>query len=137
VLGRVDEFFEVHRWEPGVIGKPQTQKPWFTPEYVQWLKTVPPRVWVADPAAQKDIGYPRAMELPWRDLVKKYGHYCWTSTVSYMTAMAIDKIQAARAAGDNSSRTRSASGASTWRRTRSCTRTSARRRSSSSRSWSA
>jgi hypothetical protein len=105
VLGRVDEFFEVHRWEPGVIGKPQTQKPWFTPEYVQWLKTVPPRVWVADPAAQKDIGYPRAMELPWQDLVKKYGHYCWTSTVSYMTAMAIDKIQAARAAGDNSPHT--------------------------------
>lgn len=98
VLARVDEFFEIHRWEPGIVGKPQTQKPWFTPEYVQWLKTFPPRVWVVDPDAQKDIGYPRAQMLPWPDLVKKYGNYFWTSTLAYMTCMAIDRIQAARAA---------------------------------------
>lgn len=96
-LTRIDEFFEVHRWEPGVVGKPETQKPWFSPEYVQWLKTVPPTVWVSDPDALKDIGAPRAKPLPWMDLCEKYGHYVWTSTVSYMLAMAIDRIMAARA----------------------------------------
>lgn len=94
-LSRVDEFFEVHRWEPGVIGKPNTQKPWFSPEYVAWMK-MQKRVWVADPDAMRDM--PNAVELPWRDLVKKYGHYCWTSSVAYMLAMAIEKIIAARAA---------------------------------------
>lgn len=104
-LARIDQFFEIHRWEPGVIGKPETQKPWFTPEYVQWLKSVPPVVWVADPDALKDIGA-RAKPLPWQDLIEKYGHYIWTSTVSYMLAMAIDKIMAARAGRDASSNER-------------------------------
>lgn len=98
VLARVDEFFEIHRWEPGVIGKGATQKPWFTPEYVQWLKTFPPKIWVADPQAQRDLGgYPRVMMLPWQDLVKKYGHYLWTSTLAYMACMAIDRIMESRA----------------------------------------
>lgn len=92
-LSRVDEFFEVHRWEPGVVGKPQTQKPWFSPEYVAWIKQQK-RVWVADPEALKDC--PNAVELPWRELVKKYGHYCWTSSVAYMLAMAIEKVIEAR-----------------------------------------
>lgn len=94
-LSRVNEFWEIHRWEPGVVGKPQTQKPWFTPEYVQWLRGLP-RVWVADEDALKDL--PSAQLLPWKELVTRYGHYCWTSSIAYMTAMAIDKIQAARAA---------------------------------------
>jgi hypothetical protein len=92
---RVTEFWEVHRWEPGVIGKAGTQKPWFTPEYVAWLK-MQPVVWVADPAAAQEI--PGARMLPWQTLVQKYGHYVWTSSVAYMLAMAIDKITAARAA---------------------------------------
>lgn len=96
-LGRVTEFWEIHRWEPGVVGKPATQKPWFTPEYVAWLKQQP-RVWVTDPLALADI--PNAKLLPWQELEQKYGSYCWTSSIAYMTAMAIDKIQAARAAGD-------------------------------------
>lgn len=94
-LNRVDEFWEVHRWEPGVIGKAATQKPWFTPEYVEWLKRQP-CVWVADPAALRDL--PNGRELPWRQLVEKYGHYCWTSSIAYMSAMAIEKILAARGA---------------------------------------
>jgi hypothetical protein len=92
-LGRCDEFFEVHRWEPGVIGKAATQKAWFTPEYVAWMR-LQKRVWVADTDALKDL--PNAAELPWRALVTQYGHYCWTSTISYMLAMAINKIVAAR-----------------------------------------
>jgi hypothetical protein len=30
-LSRITQFWEVHRWEPGLIGKPTTQKPWFSP----------------------------------------------------------------------------------------------------------
>lgn len=93
-LGRVDEFWEVHRWEPGVIGKPNTQRPWFTPEYVAWLKSVPPILHVADPVMLKDC--PNAVLVPIEDLEKRYGSYVWTSSVSYMIAMAIDKIQADR-----------------------------------------
>lgn len=96
-LARIDEFWEIHRWEPGVVGRPGTQKPWFTPEYVQWLGTVPPVLWLADPDAL--AANPRnGRELPWRDLVSRYGHYVWTSTIAYMLAMAIDRIKAARAA---------------------------------------
>lgn len=94
VLARVDEFWEVHRWEPGKVGQPGTQKPWFTPEYIQWLKTVPPVLHVADPDALKDC--PNAVRVPIEDLESRYGSYVWTSSVSYMTAMAIDKIQAER-----------------------------------------
>ena len=64
--GRVDEWWEVHRWEPGVIGKPETQKPWFTPEYVMWLRQQPV-VWVSDPEALKSL--PNAKELPWNCLL--------------------------------------------------------------------
>jgi hypothetical protein len=94
-LSRISEFWEVHRWEPGVVGKPQTQKPWFTPEYVQWLRTVPPVVWVGDEEALKDL--PNAKMLPVEQLLEKYGHYIWTSSIAYMLAMAIEKILAARA----------------------------------------
>lgn len=93
-LARVDEFWEVHRWEPGVIGKPQTQKPWFSPEYVMWLRQRP-LVWVSDEDAMRDL--PNAKLLPWQDLVDKYGHYVWTSSIAYMLAMAIERILAARA----------------------------------------
>lgn len=93
-LSRVDAFYEVHRWEPGIIGRADTQKPWFSPEYVMWMKTVPPVVWVSDQDALRDL--PNAKMLPWQELVAKYGHYLWTSSIAYMLAMAIDKIEAAR-----------------------------------------
>lgn len=95
VLTRVDEFWELHRWEPGKVGKPETQKPWFSPEYVQWLKTVPPKLWVADPAAAKDC--PNAELFPIESYVNVFGHYCWTSSVAYMLARAIIEIEQARA----------------------------------------
>ena len=94
-LGRIDEFWEVHRWEPGVVGKAATQKPWFTPEYVQWLGSVPPVLWVSDPDALRANPNNGKM-LPIRDLVAKFGSYCWTSSVAYMAAQAIDRIQGER-----------------------------------------
>ena len=49
---RADAWFELHRWEPGVVGKPETQKPWFSPEYVLWMAQREPNrcpVWMAEP----------------------------------------------------------------------------------------
>src|SRR6185369_4436947 len=33
-----DAYFELHRWEPPTIGDPTRQVPWFSPEYVQFLR---------------------------------------------------------------------------------------------------
>lgn len=83
-------WFELHRWEPGIVGKAATQKPWFTPEYVQWMKQLPPYVslWMND--AHRDV--PNAKRLPIEDIMKKYGTYFLTSSVSIMLVCAIDDI---------------------------------------------
>lgn len=87
VLPRCDEFFELHRWEPGVIGKADTQVPWFSPEYVAWIKQQPV-VWVAMPVQE----IPNHRVLPWEALIAKYGSYFFTSSLSWMMAMAIERI---------------------------------------------
>lgn len=89
---RTEEWFEIHRWEPGVIGKPHTQKPWFSPEYVAWMAKHP-KVWVIK--ATPDL--PNCVELPVEQLMKKYGCYWFTSTIAWMLAMAIDRILENRA----------------------------------------
>ncbi|HEX6992368.1 MAG TPA: hypothetical protein VF151_10800 [Gemmatimonadales bacterium] len=89
-VGRVNAWFELHRWEPGHVGKPGTQKPWFSPEYVQWMKMIaaPANVWMAE--HHPDI--PQSKALPIDDLRSKYGSYFLTSSISIMFACAIDDI---------------------------------------------
>lgn len=89
---RADEWFELHRWEPGEIGKPQTQKPWFTPEYVAWMAKKP-LVWMYEPVPE----IPGSRALPYQDLIDRYGSYFFTSSIAWMMAMAIDRIRAERA----------------------------------------
>lgn len=86
-VGRSDEWFEIHRWQPGEIGKPATQVPWFTPEYVTWLYKHP-CVWGFD--LPKDM--PNGKMIPHGDLRAKYGDYFFTSTIAWMFAMAIERI---------------------------------------------
>lgn len=88
VLGRCDEFFEMHKWEPGVIGKAATQVPWFSPEYVMWMK-MQKVVWMVEPLPAE---MPNAKAVPWQELVGKYGSYFFTSSVAWMMAMAIERI---------------------------------------------
>lgn len=88
-IPRCDAFFELHRWEPGVIGKPDTQKPWFSPEYIIWISQQR-LVYVGDPDAAAAL--PNSRMLPWQDLVKKYGHYFFTSTIAWEMALAIEMI---------------------------------------------
>lgn len=89
---RMDEFFELHRAEVGIIGKPGTQKPWFSPEYVAWMGKQK-RVWVAPAALEewKTI-LPTAEAYPMEHMERLFGTYWWTSSLSYMMAMAIDQI---------------------------------------------
>jgi hypothetical protein len=96
-VSRVDAWFELHRWEPGIIGKPQTQKPWFSPEYVQWMSKLQCTVWMAKQVP--DI--PTSQRLPIEELEAKYGNYFWTSSIAYMMACAIEDILAHRKEGKN------------------------------------
>lgn len=88
IAGRVDQWFELHRWEPPVIGKPDQQVPWFSPEYVMWMARLGRPVWMSAPVPE----IPTSQALPWEDLVKKYGHFFFTSSLAWMAAMAIESI---------------------------------------------
>jgi len=99
-----DAWFELHRWEPPVIGNAAKQVPWFSPEYVMWMAQRDPQkcpVWMA--AAVPEIRASRA--LPIEDIMTKYGTYFLTSSISIMMACAIEDILEARAAGDNGEHT--------------------------------
>jgi hypothetical protein len=88
VVPRSDAWFELHRWEPPVIGRPEQQKPWFSPEYCMWLRAHPRVVML-----EKLPEIPGSEPLPWEALTEKYGHYNFTSSIAWMLAMAIDEIQ--------------------------------------------
>lgn len=96
VLPRCDAFFELHRAEIGIIGKAATQKPWFSPEYVAWMG-MQKLVWVAPKALEqwKPI-VPGADAYPMAEMENKFGTCWWTSSLSYMMAMAIDQVVAER-----------------------------------------
>lgn len=90
-LPRCDAFFELHRWEPGVIGKAATQKPWLSPEYVAWMGKQR-LVWMAEPVPE----IPNSHALPFEAMNQRWGSYFWNSSLSYMIAMALDCIIALR-----------------------------------------
>ncbi len=96
-IPRCDAFFELHRREVGLIGKPATQKPWFSPEYVAWINQQAV-VWVAPKAVPEwqAGGCAGALAYPIEEMAHKWGDYFWTSSLSYMFAMAIDQILAYR-----------------------------------------
>lgn len=91
LLSRCDAFWELHRWEPGVVGRADTQKPWFSPEYVQWMAMRDPQrcpVWMYDAVPE----IPASRRLPVDDLLAKYGTYFFTSSIAWMLACAIEDI---------------------------------------------
>lgn len=90
-LPRCDEFFELHRWEPGEIGKAATQKPWFSPEYVMWMAQQK-RVWMHQPVPE----IPNSVAIPVEEITKRYGTFFFTSSIAFMIAGAIDDIVGSR-----------------------------------------
>lgn len=97
VAPRVEVWFELHRWEPPVLGRADMQKPWFSPEYCAWMAQRP-KVYMADkvPEIQGSI------RLPQEELLRKYGSYFFTSSIAWMLAMAIESILAHRESNKNS-----------------------------------
>lgn len=90
---RLHAWFELHRWEPGTVGKPGTQKPWFSPEYVQWMGQLACPVYMQDHFEQ----IPTSRRLDIENLVAKYGSYFFTSSIAIMMACAIEDILEIRA----------------------------------------
>lgn len=88
VAARVDAWFELHRWEPPVLGKADQQVPWFTPEYCGWMAQLKVPVFMREVVAE----IPSSRRLPHEDLVRKYGHFFFTSSLAWMSAMAIEAI---------------------------------------------
>ena len=84
---RVDQWFELHRWEPPVIGKPAQQVPWFSPEYVAWMAQQK-KVWMFAPVPE----IPNSDTFPTEELCRKFGNFFMTSSIAWMMAMAIDQI---------------------------------------------
>jgi hypothetical protein len=79
VAQRTEAWFELHRWEPG--------KPWFSPEYVQFICNYNGPVYMAE----KTSVVKNCQVLPWEPLVRKYGPYFFTSSLSWMLALAIEQ----------------------------------------------
>lgn len=89
-LASLRAWFELHRWEPGIVGLPNTQKPWFSPEYVQWMRQLPDHVKLWMNCAPPDT--PKGQRLPIEDIEAKYGTFFLTSSISIMMACAIEDI---------------------------------------------
>ena len=83
---RIDRYFELHRWEPG--------QSWFSPEYCSWLRAFKGPVYMGGHVPE----VPNCTLLPIEKLTDEFGPYCWTSSLAYMTAMAIMMVQMDRAA---------------------------------------
>lgn len=87
VAERADGWFELHRWEPPVIGRPDLQKPWFSPEYCQWLREFKGTVWTGEHIPE----IKNSVRLPREQLIDKYGPYFFTSSLAWMFAMALEQ----------------------------------------------
>lgn len=82
---RIDSWFEMHRWEPPVVGIAEKQVPWFSPEYVQWMKELKCPVYTGGHVPE----LPTHVVYPIEDMKKLYGPYFFTSSLSWMFALAL------------------------------------------------
>lgn len=78
---RCNRFFELHRWEPGA--------PWFSPEYVQFIKQFRGTVYVGQPI--EDL--PNATVYPLDRVETEFSAFFLTSSLSQMCALAILEIE--------------------------------------------
>lgn len=78
---RCDIYFELHRWEPG--------QPWFSPEYVQFLRDFKGPVYTGGPVPE----LPTHQIYPISDVEKEFTTYFLTSSLSLMFALAIMRCE--------------------------------------------
>jgi len=80
-IPRCDIYFELHRWEPG--------QPWFSPEYVQFLRDFKGPVYTGGPVPE----IPNHRIYPIEDIERQFSSYFLTSSLSLMFALAIQECQ--------------------------------------------
>lgn len=78
-------WFEMHRWEPQIPGHLGTGKSWFSPEYCEFLCRHP-KVYTAEPIPDMANG----VVYPFKEMLDKYGPYFFTSSLSWMLALAME-----------------------------------------------
>ena len=105
-FGRTDVWFELHRWEPPIPGDPHNalNKPWFSPEYVQFMQNHKGPVFLAgpDPEVTNPVpSVPSGARFPFEDYIAKYGPYFFASSMSWMLAHAIELLAPRAAAGED------------------------------------
>lgn len=86
IAERINRWFELHRWEPG--------QAWFSPEYCEWLRAFRGPVYTTEKIPE----IPGSVRLPRERITQEFSPYFLTSSLSFMFAMAILEIEAARAA---------------------------------------
>lgn len=83
---RCDVFFELHRFESPVIGLGHLQVPWFTPEYVAWLRQFKGTIYTGEQVLE----LPTSVRLPREHLQEVFGPYFFTSSIAWMAALALE-----------------------------------------------
>jgi len=78
-LPRFDIFFEIHGLDT------ELRDPQYA-EFVKWCKTLP-QIYMQD----KRPEYPGSIKYPFDEMSEKFGRFFWTSSLSYMLALAIDR----------------------------------------------
>lgn len=111
---RSDVWFELHRWMPYAPGKSQEAgvRPWFSPEYAQYLAAHKGPVFMTDTRCMREMGswqelyekfgtvhptIPKSVPFPYEFLLRKHGPYHFSSTIAWMLALALE--QAPKAIG--------------------------------------
>ena len=86
-LPRFDVFFEIHGIDT-TLREPQYNKvqPGDPMSFIDFCKTLP-KIYMQD----KRDEYPGSIKYPFEDMQKKFGRFFWTSSLSYMMALAIDR----------------------------------------------
>ncbi len=80
-VGRVDAWFELHRWEP--------DKPWFSAEYVAFMAGLECPVWMIEPVPE----IPMSRAYPKAEILEMFGRNWFTSSLAWMLAGAIDQFE--------------------------------------------
>lgn len=83
-LPRAHRWFELHRWEPG--------KPWFSPEYCQFLREFQGPVYTGGPIPE----FPTHVVYPLAQVEAEFSSYFLTSSLALMLALAILEIETVR-----------------------------------------
>lgn len=101
---RTEVWWEIHRWEPPVIGRPTdaANRGWFSPEYVQFIQQHKCVMMAGpDPDVDHPIStVPNGWRFPFEDFIAKYGSYFFTSSMAYMLAQAIELLAPRAKAGE-------------------------------------